>query len=178
MGLVGGNLCSINDDDDPKAFEEAMQKLFKRIKKKIDTSFFTDVAVEHDIDPVAVLASKSGKKLVASPLVPAPVPPEQRRCEEEMFEWLLAHCGPRLEETSAERDATAEVYKALFRQADERTLARVGKRVGKVRARSLLSFEPRRPPTADRLPPTAYRLPPTADRRLPSRVQRSDPSRA
>ena len=134
MGLVGGNLCSINDDDDPKAFEESMQKLFKRIKKKIDTTFFTDVAIEHGIDPVAVLASKSGKKLLVAPLVPVPVPPEQRRCEEALFQWLLDHCGPHLGETSAARDASAEVYKALFREADERTLARVGKRVGKVRS--------------------------------------------
>ena len=103
VGICGGNLSCFNDKDDDKIFEEEMKKLWKRIKKKIDRVYFVDVAREHGLDPDMTL-SKSGQLVASRHLTPivAPITPRQRQCEEHLFQWLLIHCGPMMEETVTE----------------------------------------------------------------------------
>ena len=81
-----------------------MKKLWKRIKKKIDRVYFVDVAREHGLDPDLTL-SKSGNLVASRHLLPlvAAVTPQQRLCEEHMYQWLSIHCGPMMEETVTDR---------------------------------------------------------------------------
>ena len=101
VGICGGNLSCFNDKDD-ETFEGEMKKLWKRIKKKIDRVYFVDIAREHGIDPDVSLSKNGKASRQLLPLV-APITPRQRQCEEHLFQWLLIHCGPMMEETVADR---------------------------------------------------------------------------
>ena len=127
-GLLGGSLYCDNVDD--SAFESNMQELLKKIKDLIPPAEF-DLSLapsaagggSRPITPV-LAASASAPAGVASPAGTTSLEAEQRKCEEEMFQWLRTN-APTIHPT------TAEKYSQAFYKTGNSAIERLGRKLAR-----------------------------------------------
>jgi len=127
LGLLSGSLYCDNVDDD--RFEANMAELLKKIKEMLPPAEF-DVVVRgaggggRPLSPVVLAASASAPAVVGGGGGGMSLEAEERKCVEDMFQWLRTH-APNVV------PATALQYAQAFFNASVPTVARLGKKVAR-----------------------------------------------